>query len=624
MKSVLQTNFINGEVGDRLNGSLTEIYSRAVKECENFILSDIGSLRVLNRLDKTTITNLTDLNFFSDTRDTFCYLVTSNNKIGFMNKADKSIYLETAPISNINRVNTFYFNGKQNFIVSNGTTCKIKEVDKVNNNLKDSDFLSQIKYPVQIRTPLKVSFYRWGLVSEYNYVTNAYEDKKQLFKIAEFTDLNNVGTKSNYTIDIKGIIVKRCYFLSSANLSREVFTLSEFSNNDCIVNFEQGLPTDLYINGQNVTFTNVQTDGSGNQWATTLSIANITYGQATLGTRVLLNETNVRDIVEYQNRLVILTDDYIYFSEKLNYTNFLNGVNETDAFWIRPTPIKNTQPLLKRMVASKGLFINSDMGIIVLGFNSNLSVIDNYIDIVSDIKPMLDMTISNDIVYFTDKKGVLYASWNTGSDIVNFVTTSVDKYDIDRKIYSLDTIVIEGIEYIMCRDANINDKIYLYRLIGEGMYSRVSIKTADMKYTSKVFKHDEGLENGFLITDNTGKTDFYNLGDNFTQTSTVKILPPLFQTKDFGLYKINRVFSVKEVVVKVLNQKNYDIDGKISTQGIKSMTINGEKLDRITDDEYDVFMYRSSFNFGKGFEIEIEHYQNTKKVEILGIEVFYD
>ena len=210
MKSVLQTNFINGEVGDRLNGSLTEIYSRAVKECENFILSDIGSLRVLNRLDKTTITNLTDLNFFSDTRDTFCYLVTSNNKIGFMNKADKSIYLETAPISNINRVNTFYFNGKQNFIVSNGTTCKIKEVDKVNNNLKDSDFLSQIKYPVQIRTPLKVSFYRWGLVSEYNYVTNAYEDKKQLFKIAEFTDLNNVGTKSNYTIDIKGIIVKRC------------------------------------------------------------------------------------------------------------------------------------------------------------------------------------------------------------------------------------------------------------------------------------------------------------------------------------------------------------------------------------------------------------------------------
>lgn len=624
MKSVLQTNFINGEVGDRLNGSLTEIYQKAVKECENLILSDIGSLRVLNRLDKTTITNLNNLSFFLDTRDTFCYLVTADNKIGYMNKSDKSIYLETAPFNNISIANTFYYNGKQNLVINNGTTCRVKEVDKVNNNLKDSDFLSQVKYPVSIRTPMKISFYRWGIVSEYNYVTNLYEDKKQLFKIAEFTDLNNVGTKSNYTIDIKGIIVKRCYFLSSANLSREVFTLSEFSNNDCIVNFEQGLPTDLYINGQNVTFTNVQTDGSGNQWATTLSIANITYGQATLGTRVLLNETNVRDIVEYQNRLVILTDDYIFFSEKLNYTNFLNGAEESNPFWIRPTPISNTQPLMRRLVASKGLFINTDMGILVLGFSSNLSVIDNYIDIVSNIKPMLEMTISNDIVYFTDKYGVLYASWNTGTEIVNFVTSSVDKYDVDRKIYSLDTIVIEGIEYIMCRDANVDDKIYLYRLIGEGLYSRISIKTIDMKYTSKIFKHDEGLENGFLITDTAGKTDFYNLGENFTQTSKVKILPPLFQTAEHGLYKINRVFSVKEVVVKVLNQKTYDVEGNIETQGIKSMTINGAKLDRITDDEYDVYIYRSSFNFAKGFEIEIEHYQNTKKVEILGIEVFYD
>lgn len=615
MGKYLQTSFHLGEVGDRLNGSTSELYERAVKKCNNMLVSKIGSLRFFNKLDQVTLTGLNDLLFINDTKESYAFL-TSTSKLGYLEKATKVVRSINTDVTGANRSNTFFDGTTQNLIVSNGTISKVKKVDTVNNTLIASTFLSDIKPPVQERTPLKVAFYRWGIVKEYNAVSNTYVDKKKLFKIGAFEDLQKAGTDATGKLIITGITIKRCYFLASTVLDETAFTDTEFNNNDCIVNFEQGEPTDLYLNGYNASFISIATDGSGNRYSTTLNRNSIPLGVATKGIVISLNENNVRDIVEYQNRIAILTDEYIFFSEKLNYKNFLNGVKETDAFYLRPTPIRNQQPKMRRLIAGKGLYINTDVGYLLLGFINALSSVDNQIDVVSDTRPTLEGLISDDILYFTDAKGVLYASYNVGDTVARFKTLEVDKFDIDRKIKSIDSINIDGIRYLVAKDINKNDVIYLYTIVGEDKFSRVSLTIPTT--TQKVLCYEWQDDKGFFITGADTKTHFYDISDTYYGTATLTVLPPRINDKETGLYLNNSKYSVKRVVLKMLNQKDS------TRKALKSVKINGTILDNITEDIYDTYILNSSFQFLNGFDIQFEHTGNELKLELLGMEIFFD
>ncbi|MGL4568230.1 MAG: hypothetical protein ACRCU6_06835 [Fusobacteriaceae bacterium] len=599
MQSFIYQRFLTGEVGDRLSGlANSEAYQMAVRTSRNFHITPIGSLRLCNKYLSIALAVDEDILFARDTKTNFYYAI-SANKIYVIRKSDRAVISQAAHgVSGIQTVNTF-----ENFItVSNLTTIKFFVLNESTGALGTTDYLAQITKPVRWRKPLKIAFYRWYTAKEYDSVEQVYKDKKKLLKISALEDLESAGTDGTGALIISGVkSIKRLYFIASSSLTESVFNDADFADGDVIMNFEQGKIDDFYINGHNVTFTGSAIDAKGNDYSTGVSGINIAKGKATRGESITLSSSNVRDACVFQNRLALITSTEIFFSEKFDYLNFLNGIEESGAFYLKPSPINGTQPNLRSMIAGKGLWINSDKGYYALAYDTSFSSLDNYINTVSDRKPSMVSHMVDDTLYYTDTQGVLFAVRNVGEQTLKFQSIEVDKFDINRNISNVTSIIVDGVDYILAQNVGRDRIVYLYRRTQEGLYSRISM---DVATSGKII----GWETDYII----GKV-LYNKSESF-MSGYIEVLPPGITTKEKGLYLNHNTKYIKQVTVKILNEND---------SAIKSMVINGTKLDKVIIDDYSVYTMITSFRIEKGFKIEVEHNGNADILEILGIEIHY-
>lgn len=602
MGIVLQQRFINGEVGERLNGMPnSEAYAMAVKTSYNLGITSIGSLRVLNRYTESTIAGVTeDILDIQDSKYNFMFLLTAT-KVHVFNKINRTV-VATATHG---VTNPTVFNSFENFVtVSNGiNNIRFFVMNESTGAIGTTDYLAQITRPVRERTPLKVGIYRWFTVSEYDMVSSSYKNVKKLMKVASYTDLESCATSSAGMLLISGMrTAMRMYFIASETLTESVFEEAEWTTGDLIINFEQGLIDDLYVNGYSASFTSISTDAKGNSYATTTSKVSSGYGKGTRGVPITLTASNVRDVCVFQNRLAMITDTEIFFSSKFNYLNFLNSTEDSGAFYVKPSPIRNTQPNLRKVIASRGLWINTDLGYYTIAYDSNFSAIDSYVHIVSDRKPSLKHCIIDDILYFIDNRGVLFALQNVGEQTVKFQSVEVDKFDINRNFGYVNSIVIDGVEYVAVQDVAKPNVVYLYRQAQQGLYTRITMDFV------------EGLNKNFCgwNADYFKGNKLYTISNNFKTTSYIDVLPPNLQNKHTGLYLNNTYRYIKQVALKVLNEDNL---------AVKLIKINGIPIDRVSVDNYSVYVAITSFKINQGFRIEIEHNGNDKILEILGIEM---
>lgn len=602
MKSFLQQRFVSGEVGERLNGLVnSQAYAEAVRVAENVIITPIGSLRAIPKYSQKVFSEITEPIITTRRLQFGMSALISATKLYIYHHATNSIKSSaTHGIGNPTVYNIF-----ENYVViGNLSSLKIFAVDRNSGALGNVDFFSQIKKPVRTRLDLKVGIYRWITIKEFNYITNQYENKKQIIKIGNYDDLESVGTNGSGNLIVTGISsVKRMYFIASSTLTREVFNDADFNDGDTILNFEQGQITDFYINSRNVVFTGVANDGKSNPFATTVSVGNIPLGKATRGTVVDLSTSSVRDMIVYQNRLCCITDSEIFFSERFDYTNFLNGIEISDAFYLKPSPIRSSQPNLRKLIANRGLWINTDRGYYALGFNSDFSSVDSFVEIVNDRTPSLNHILLDETLFFIDTMGNLYSVFNIGENVTKFQSLEVDKFDINRNFYHLSTMIIDGVEHIVVQDINKVNKLYLYRRTADTFFSRTTLNLTD---NARV------LGDSYNYFQNNA---YYTLTLNFVDKIKISVLPPNIYTKERGLYLNNTYVNIKQVVLKLLNEDN---------KAVKAVKINGIALDLIERDDYSLYIVNTSFRVSKGFDIEIETNGNDSILEVLALEIFFE
>ncbi|MGL5190166.1 MAG: hypothetical protein ACRC7S_11035 [Cetobacterium sp.] len=602
MKSFLQQRFITGETGERLNGLVnTQAYSEAVKSAENLTITSIGSLRAVPKFLKKGMIEITE---------PIIEVIKFHFKMSLL-ISERNIYTYDHVTGGINArvehsvLKPTVFNVFENFVaIGNLNYVKIFAVNKDSGALGTVDFFSQIKKPVRNRLDLKIGIYRWTTIKEYNYIDNVYEDKKQIVKIGKFDDLESVGTDASGKLIVSGIKdVKRLYFITSSSLTREIFDDADFVEGDTILNFEQGKIDDLYINSQNVEFTGLTTDAKGNSYATTVNKFNIKMGKTTRGLVIDLNDKTVKDLIVYQNRLCCITDSEIFFSERFDYLNFLNGTEISDAFYIKPSPIRSTQPSLRRLVANRGLWINTDKGYYALGFNSDFSAVDSFVEIVNDRVPSMEHLLLDETLFFIDTMGNLYSVFNVGENVTKFQTLEVDKFDIDRNFFNISSLIIDGVEHIAVQDKTKDKKLYLYRKTSEAFFSRT---------TMLLDNNSRFLGDGYNFFQNN---TYHKFTTKFVDKVKVSVHPPNVYTKERGLFLNNTYVNIKQVVLKLLNEDN---------TAVKSVKINGIPLDLLMKDDYSLYIVNTSFRVSRGFDIEILTNGNESILEILALEIFFE
>mgnify|MGYP007128102857 CR=1 FL=1 len=599
-KNILQQKFIYGESGIRLLGlGNTEAYSLSVKSAENVLITPIGSLRSAPKFNNISYENLDeDVLEIRDTNFKYSFIITANK----LYTIEKSTLTIKAMVEH-KVANPVIFNTFENFcVIGNLTITEIFQVNKETGALGISDFFNSIKKPLRFKKVFQGELYKWLIIKEYDIASSSTKDVKKLVKVQTYKDPNGFGTDSEGKLLINGAskAIARIYCIASTDLSEKLYDVTEFSEGDYIFNFHTGVPENVVINNTAVTLIGTATDKKGQVYYTSLNEKSIPSGDACIGQIIKIDKNEVKDICVFQNRLCMATGTELFFSEMFNYTNFLGDEKTSGAFYIKPSPIKSVQPNIRKIAGNRGLWVNTDRGFYVLGFNNQLSENDCFMQTASDKIPSLEQVLIGEVIYFIDVKGVAYNIQNIGETILKFVAIELDKFDIKRNSKYVSSLTIDGTEYVVIVDKLQSNKVYLYRPITDNIFSRIS-----------------------LLIENSGKKmvgwyDNYFLGnklfiqtDNFVSNVKIGVLPPYMSTSENGLYLNNDTINVTRVVLKVLNEDN---------QAIEKININGTEISNIEVDVYNTYVCNDYFQIENGFDIEIELKGNDKVFELLGIE----
>lgn len=601
MTNVLQQKFLYGEVGSRLLGLMnTEAYSLSVKSAENVIITPIGSLRAAPKFSVNSYDALTERVLdIQDTKFKYSFIITENK----LYSVEKDTFKLKASIPH-NVQNPVIFNTFENFcVIGNLNITEVFEVNKENGTLGVAHFYETIKKPLRNKKTFQGELYKWLTVKEYDLETSKNKDVKKLIKLQTYKDPIGFGTNESGNLKINGAnkAISRIYCIASTDLSEKNFDSSEFNEGDYIFNFYGGTPENVVINNTAVTLSSSGTDKKSQQYYATLSVKNIAFGNACIGEIIKIDKNEVKDICVFQNRLCMATDTELFFSELFNYTNFLGNEKNSGAFYLKPSPIKSVQPNIRKLSGSRGLWINTDRGYYILGFNNTLSENDSFMYTATDKIPTLEQVVIGEVMYFIDIKGVAYNVKNTGEQILNFSVLELDKFDVKRNAKHISSITIDGTEYAAVIDKSKTDRVYLYRAVTDKIFSRVSL-LLDNKSNDKLVGW---YDNYFL------GNKFFIQTDKYVDNAKIGVLPPYLNTRENGLYMNNDAVNIKRIVVKVLNEDN---------QAVKRMDVDGTEISNINDDIYNTYVCNTSFQLGNGFDIEIELSGTDKVFEILGIE----
>ena len=601
MTNVLQQKFIYGEVGSRLLGLMnTEGYSLAVKKAENVIITPIGSLRAVPKFSTNSYDILTEnVIEVQDTKFKYSFIITENK----LYSIEKETFKLKASIEHGVK-NPVIFNTFENFcVIGNLSTTEIFEVNKDTGALGISKFYESIKKPLRNKKLFQGELYKWITVQEYDLETSKNKSVKKLIKLQTYKDPIGFGTDESGKLKINGAnkVINRIYCIASTDLSEKNFDVSEFNEGDYIFNFYGGKPENIVINNTAVNLSSEATDKKTQQYYNGFSVNSIPFGNACIGEIIKIDKTEVKDICVFQNRLCMATDTELFFSELFNYTNFLGNEKNSGAFYLKPSPIKSVQPNIRKLSGSRGLWINTDRGYYILGFNNTLSESDSFMYTATDKIPTLEQVVIGEVMFFIDIKGVAYNIKNTGEQILNFSVLELDKFDVKRNAKYISSITIDGTEYVAIIDKSKTDRVYLYRAATDKIFSRISLLLDNTANNKLVGWYD----NYFL------GNKFHIQTDEYVSNVTIGVLPPYLNTKENGLYMNNDAVNIKRVVVKVLNEDN---------EAIKKIVIDGIELSNINNDIYNTYVCNTSFQLGNGFDIEVELTGKDKVFEVLGIE----
>lgn len=598
-----QSIFAYGEVGDSLGGFKdSEIARQSAKKITNFYITEMGTLKIAKQYTQSTLGNdlivavrETKYDFFIVFERYKMYTVnkTSLNVLYSLNFASGKVLNE---YSNINIFNDF---------ISIQSINGVVDVYALNasGNLGTTNFFETVKLPFQQKQDVGIDVYKCfkgtdGKIKPELMAT--FNEKPELSIIGKVVYLKNSGIKIDRLYEqYKSLITVDQVADATEGMTFAVFKSYKITNGTL----------GYYLDNHQITWLNRTADNTYGGFYYTGAQFNFNTsadGNGTLIYGVLENflaAGNVVDMVEFQSRLVIASRDKLYFSEILNYNNFVPDINESAAFFIKPSTIDGNQPRINKLLAGNGLNVICTDGIIVIGYGNTINGINmGNVKIAGNIQPTNMCTLIENILYYVDINGLLRAIVpDISSGLISFNNLIVEKYDTrtnNIKYLSKGIINEDGVLIVT---PNSGDEFYVYTTLGEGLFRRYSLK---MNTTYPIIGR-----NSDLITENK----YLKLSKNNVVDASIILNIPFIQTKDKGIYLNDFEQMYNRIVVNTLANKG----------DIKTMDINGYPIQNLstTVGNYNIYSFTGALSI-IDLTINIKTNGNTNHVEMRGINTF--
>lgn len=633
MEKVFKSNmFVYGEVGERLSGIReSEIYQQSAQKIENLIINEMGNLKIAKKLEATNFQhNLIQL---IDTKYNFYIGVTKDNKIVTYNKVNGNIgnllYTHNIEVKNIRIIKMC---DDRLFII--GDTTEVFEFNKEKGEIGKSNYLSLLKYPIKDREPVKLDIYR-------------------IYRVGNDFRVSLIGTVENPMIEgrndgifIAGanVLVKRIYKVYRANVSKENIEPSFLQDGNTFAVFRNFLHQIKYsiFTGKNsfgdsvfqriieksYIIENFYVDFDEREDSSYDEVYKSSYyradrilkikGELNYGT--LLNISNLITVGIYQDRMVFVSDGYLYFSKKSDYFDFRNDTKTDSAFFFKPTPINNIYPEIYDIYMGDKIFVPTSQGVYVVSTNNILTSGTYNVFIASET------SCNKKLKYSYKKGGVLlngtfyYLSDTdevrtveqvpTSQGVESYSNSNLEKYELVPKFIGIDKLKYNNKNYLIAFKEEKTDILYLYEQLEYKVFRRFSLKL-DKSINDFI------LCNKYILGFIDGVATKLNEAENNVAKAILRINPPNIKTEKGGSYSNDYSSRVIRVFVKTLNENK---------EAIKSIKIKDKTIIKniVDDDLFSVFKIETSFPILNGFDIEIDTKENNKVFEILGIDTKID
>lgn len=633
MERVFKSNmFVYGEVGERLSGIReSEIYQQSAQKIENLIINEMGNLKIAKKLESTNFQhNLIQL---IDTKYNFYVGVTKDNKIVTYNKVNGDIgnllYTHNIEVKNIRIIKMC---DDRLFII--GDTTEVFEFKTSTGEIGKSNYLDLIKLPIKDKENVSFDVYRvYKVGSDF-----------RVALIGAFTNpilkYNNNDASITMGNSIKVNIVYKNYKASVSkenidpSLLSDGFTFAVLKNFLPYVGYETPFGNKLvrvttersYVIGNygcalgdNENFSIVKSQFDRIYGSEYFRFKNFNEGEISYG-KLLDIKKDITTVGIYQDRMVILSDGYLYFSKKSDYFDFRNDTKTDSAFFFKPTPINNIYPEMYDMYVGDKIFVPTSQGVYVISTNNILTSGTYNVFIASETSCNKKTKYSHKkgaallngtFYYLTDTNEIRCVEQVPNSQgVETYSSTNLEKYELIPKFIGLDKLKYNNKNYLIAFKEENTDTLYLYEQLEYKVFRRFSLKL-DKSINDFIFCNKYIL--GFI----DGIATKLNETENNVAKAILRINPPYMKTEKGGSYSNDYSSRVIRVFVKTLNENK---------EAIKSIKIKDKTIIKniVDDDLFSVFKIETSFPILNGFDIEIDTKENNKVFEILGIDTKID
>lgn len=591
--------FNYGETGERLGGIRdTEIYQQSAQRIENFVINEMGNLKIAKKLKEYAVNGLPiNIEHIFDTKHNF-YIAVGNETVVTIKKDFENNNSPLLYQHNIGNFSNISYADEKLFVIDNTGNVKVLEFNQ-DGNIGASNFMNLLKFPVQEKQELTIDLYK-------------------IYQIGNDLRVTLIGTYNSPSLSIRSGRI----FLSSSTLQIERLYLQyrTFSNiNDIAgahVNMVVGVLHRYFpeTNGNYIIGNTPVKLGSSDSITSIQSLSgsgDVQGGEFSYGKIINFN-SGIVDVGIYRDRLYFIKENTFYFSEISNYFNFRNGIRQSDPFFFKPTPINNVFPKVIKAETGNKIYVATNKGVYVISAYQTFSSTSYSVFVASEIPcKEAGVLIKDDFYYISTENSLKCVQMIPNAQgYESYSVVDVEKYDIYtecEKIEKLkydDRLMLVATKKKKGSNDIIFNKLCLYQALEFNLFRRFTINIDFSIEKGKLLSLDK-----YLVKDKS----FFRECDNNVSKALLRMNTPSITTKIGGRYGNDYSSQVERVFVKVLNQDQ---------EAIKTVKIAETSIEKFPgeDDLFSVFRLDKSFPILNGYDIEVITKENDKIFEILGID----
>ena len=580
-----QAIFNYGEVGESLEGLRdSQIAQQSAKELKDFYITEMGTLRVAKDYDDTNI--LTDngnpIIARRNTKYDF-FLVFTNYWIHSINKDTLDVIATIGTdgrrineFSNISIFNNFFF------IKYEDKTIDVYAF-KENGTLGKTNFFNTLKKPFSVKIDVSMDVYK---------IFKQTDGTLRPELLATYPEKVKLESSSDDKIKLRdtSVVLDRVYIQYKSLVSKDqIDGATEGMVFAVLKNYQNPEGTDMkYYLGNNEVVLEGMTDDAkyGSKYFTSFNLTGIN-GEFMFGKLedFTADKTKVMDVAEFQSRLCIATEDKLYFSKILEYTDFIPELNDSGGFFIKPSTIDGHQVQVVKLTVGNGLYVSCDEGSLVLGWGSSISSTNLSSVKIAGNSPCSTLgLVIEDIFYYVDKTNILRAIIpNFSSGVIQFSNVLVESYDYGmsgKGIKCISKAQMNEDSVLIVTPQEYTGYVWIYSFIkSERMFRRFKISMP--KDESKEHCPVLGLNNDILY-----QTTYKKITKRNKETCYLILNLPFVKTETRGTYLNDFLMQYKRMVFNMLGNK----------ASMKSLQINGYPIQKLstTTGNYNVWDFMGS------------------------------